>query len=110
MPIVKELDAATFVSELAQQKIAIVDFYASWCGSCRLFAPAFERVAGKNSQLPFYKVDGDQHPATREGLEIDNLPFVAIYEHGKPIGGVNLSKEDALEELVAKVRKKAGLE
>jgi thioredoxin 1 len=110
MAHVKELTGETFSSELSQQKIALVDFYASWCGSCRLFAPAFERVAGKNSALPFYKVDGDSYPETREGLEIDNLPFVAIYENGKPVGGLNISKEDALEALVAKVRTKAGLE
>lgn len=109
MANVKELDDTTFGTELAKHKIAIVDFYASWCGSCRLFAPAFEKVAGANSEIPFFKVDGDEHPATREGLTIDNLPFVAIYENGKPIGGLNISKEEALLDLVGKVRKKAGL-
>jgi len=66
-------------------------------------------VAAANPELPFYKVDGDTHPETREGLDIDNLPYVAIYENGKPIGGLNISKQDALEGLVAKVRAKAGL-
>jgi len=109
MAQVKELDDSNFNSEISQHKIAIVDFYASWCGSCRLFAPSFEKVAAANTEIPFFKVDGDEHPSTREGLVIDNLPFVAIYENGKPVGGLNISKEEALLDLVAKVRKKAGL-
>jgi thioredoxin-like negative regulator of GroEL len=109
MATVKELNDSNFSSELAQHKIAIVDFYASWCGSCRLFAPSYEKVATANTEIPFFKVDGDEHPSTREGLSIDNLPFVAIFENGKPVGGLNISKEDALNDLVAKVRKKAGL-
>lgn len=109
MAIVKELDQTNFGSELAKHKIAIVDFYASWCGSCRLFAPAYEKVAGANTEVPFFKVDGDENPATREGLSIDNLPFVAIYENGQPVGGMNITTEEALNSLVAKVRIKAGL-
>jgi thioredoxin-like negative regulator of GroEL len=106
---VKELNGENFLSEISQHKIAIVDFYASWCGSCRLFAPIFDKVASEYSDMFFYKVDGDEYPSTREGLSIDNLPFVAIFENAKPVGGLNISKEDNLRELIAKVRKKAGL-
>jgi len=109
MASVKELDRTNFTSELSKYKIAIVDFYASWCGSCRLFAPSFEKVASANTEIPFFKVDGDENPATREGLSIDNLPFVAIFENGQPIGGMNITKEEALNDLVSKVRQKAGL-
>lgn len=108
MPV-KELNADTFSSAISQHKIAIIDFYASWCGSCRLFAPAFEKVASEYADMAFFKVDGDEYPTTREGLSIDNLPFVAIFENGKPIGGLNISKEENLRELIGKVRKKAGL-
>lgn len=106
---VKELNGETFFPTLNQSKIAIVDFYASWCGSCRLFAPTFDKLATEFTDMEFYKVDGDEFPETREGLNIDNLPFVAIYENGKAIGGLNISKEEALRDFIAKVRSKVGL-
>jgi len=106
---VQELNGDSFSSEIALHKVAIVDFYASWCGSCRLFAPTYDKVAAEYEGIAFFKVDGDEYPNTREGLEIDNLPFVAIYENGKPIGGMNITKEDMLRDLLDKVRKKAGI-
>ena len=105
----KNLNDENFQREISQHNVAIVDFYASWCGSCRLFAPVFEKVALQNPDLAFFKVDGDEYPSTREGLSIDNLPFVAIYEKGKPVGGMNLSKEENLIDLIGKIRKKMGL-
>jgi thioredoxin 1 len=109
MSQVTELTDSNFSEELSKHKIAVVDFYASWCGSCRLFAPSFAKGAEANPEIPFFKVDGDEYPSTREGLEIDNLPFIAIYENGKPIGGMNIAKEEVFNEFIEKIRKKVGL-
>ncbi len=103
-----DLSDANFQDEVSKHPVAIVDFYASWCGSCRLFAPTFEKVASENPDLAFFKVDGDENPSARNDLEIDNLPFVAIFDHGKAVGGMNITTEDALNDLIGKVREKTG--
>jgi thioredoxin 1 len=108
MNTVVNLTEANFESELKKHPYAIVDYFASWCGSCRLFAPTFAKVAGEISELPFFKVDGDANPKTREGLSIDNLPFVALFENGQPIGGLNITTEDALREFVKRITDQIG--
>lgn len=101
-----ELNAANFEAELSKHPYAIVDYFASWCGSCRLFGPVFNKVANDYPKLAFFKVDGDAYPESREGLEIDNLPFVALFEKGQPIGGRNITTEAALREFVERIQQK----
>jgi len=110
MAEILDLNETNFRAELQKHRIAVVDYYASWCGSCRLFAPQFAEVAAENSEIAFFKVDGDTNPSTREGLTIDNLPFVAVFENGEPVGGLNMSTKEALQALVDRVKSKAAVD
>jgi thioredoxin 1 len=106
MKAVRELTSSDFLNELERHHFAIVDYYASWCGSCRLFAPIFAKVAEETPEIAFFKVDGDAHPVARDVLEIDNLPFVAVFEKGNAIGGTNISTEKDLRAFVNRVRER----
>lgn len=96
----QELTDANFKSALNDAPLAFVDLYASWCGPCRLFSPLFDQVAARHPKAKFFKIDGDLNPGCREGLTIDNLPFVAVFKNGALVKGVSLATEEAFEELV----------
>jgi thioredoxin 1 len=105
---VRELTDADFKPALASVPLAFVDVYASWCGPCRLFSPLFEKVAARSSGAAFFKVDGDLNPGAREGLTIDNLPYIAVYRNGRFVEGYSTANEDDFENYVRKVTGSAG--
>lgn len=104
MSKVIELTDETFASHVSKSRLAFVDFYADWCGPCRLFAPVFARVAEKHPDAEFFKIDGDLHPQSRADITIDNLPFVAAYRDGKFIEGFSTTVEAGLETFIARMK------
>ena len=101
---VKELNDQNYKEELEKQDMALVDIYASWCGPCRLFSPIFEKVAQETDDLAFFKVDGDKNPAIRQGLTIDNLPYVAVFKNGSFEKGHSTSTEHGLKEFIQSLK------
>ena len=83
-------------AKLSEQSVAIVDFYASWCGACRMAAPMIKRVATELS-LPLFKVDAEKNPECRAMVEIENLPTVGIWKAGKFVGSICTTKEEGLK-------------
>jgi thiol-disulfide isomerase/thioredoxin len=92
------LDDNTFAEQLAESELAVVDFYAGWCGPCIMFKPKFKRISNDYPHVTFFMVDGEKSPAARQTVEIDNLPFFGFYRNGELVDGRSLSKEDAFRE------------
>ena len=97
-----DLDDTNFEDQLANTERAVVDFYAGWCGPCIMFAPKFKRISHDYPHVTFFKLDGEHAPHARKSVQIDDLPYFGIYEHGKFIEGVSTSKEDSFRALVEK--------
>ena len=59
-----------------------VDFYADWCGPCRMLAPALEQIADAHPEIKVGKVNVDEAPALAARFGISSIPFVARFENG----------------------------
>lgn len=65
----------------------LIDFFAIWCGPCRMIAPAIEEIAEeKAGELTVYKVDIDQSPELASRCGIRGVPTLMVFEGGKPVG------------------------
>ncbi len=82
-----QLDAKTFDSTIKGSKIPIlVDFWAPWCGPCRMVAPILERIAEKyRGRLLIGKVNTDDHPALAQRFNITGIPTMIIFDKGQAV-------------------------
>jgi thioredoxin 1 len=91
---VVEFTDANWQSEVLESPVpVVVDFWAPWCGPCRMLAPTIEKLAGEyQGKLKVGKMDTDQNQDTPGGLRISAIPTVLFYQGGKEVSrlvGVN---------------------
>jgi thioredoxin 1 len=77
----KELTGENFES-MVGEGIALVDFWASWCGPCHKFAPIFESVSEEHENIVFGKIDVDAQPALAEQFGVQSIPTLMVVRDG----------------------------
>ena len=83
----KHLKSADFTAEMEAASLAVVDFWADWCGPCKMLSPAVESLAEKYSgQVLVGKVNVDQEPELARAFGIMSIPTVVFLKNGKEIG------------------------
>ena len=79
------LNDETFARTIAESDVPVlVDFYADWCGPCKIMAPSVDQIASENQgRLLVAKLDTDRSPRTAQSFDIRGIPTVIVFEHGK---------------------------
>jgi thioredoxin 1 len=81
---------ATFAAEVEQAKeLTVVDFWATWCGPCRVISPILEQIATERAgEVKVAKVDVDENPQTTARFNIRSMPTLLFFKEGKPVGQI----------------------
>ena len=74
-----ELDKDNFEQIIRGNDTVVVDFWASWCGPCKAFAPTFERASEKHANIVFAKVDTEAQPELAGAFNIRSIPTLMIF-------------------------------
>ena len=100
-----ELTAENFESTVSGEGLLLIDFWAAWCGPCRMFGPVFERVSGKHPDAVFGKVDTEAQPELAAAFGISSIPTLMVIRDKVALyAQPGALPEQALEQLIAKAR------
>lgn len=82
-----------------------VDFYADWCGPCKMVSPLVEKLSEKHTDITFVKVNVDNTPDIAQMYGIMSIPTLIAFKNGEVAGTViGFQPEEALEQVVLKAK------
>ena len=65
--------------------LVVIDFWASWCGPCKMLAPIFEKIAGEMTDVKFCKVNVDEEPDLARDFKISSIPTLIFVKNGEVV-------------------------
>ena len=93
----KTVTDATFTADVLQSdKPVLVDFWAEWCGPCKMVAPVLEEIAGEHGEkLQIVKVNIDENPNVARDYQIMSIPTMAVFQGGQLVKSIVGAKPKA---------------
>ena len=101
----QDLTAATFEQVIAENDIVLVDFWAAWCGPCRMFAPVYETASAFHPELVFGKVDTEVERDLAAAAGIMSIPTLMVFREGVLLyAQPGAMPAQALDELIGAIK------
>ncbi|MBO4390716.1 MAG: thioredoxin [Lachnospiraceae bacterium] len=94
--------AENFEEEVLNSKVPVlVDFWASWCGYCRMLAPLVEQVSEEVTDAKFCKLDTDNDPDLADKYDVNSLPTLLVFKNGELVDrSIGFVQKDQIAALV----------
>lgn len=102
--MVMHVSASDFEEEVLKEKgVVVVDFWATWCGPCKMQSPVIEELSEEMSDVEFFKVDVDENKETAQEFGIMSIPTLLIKKDGEVVDKlVGFHSKDQLAEVLNK--------
>lgn len=101
--MLQELEKDNLEEFIAENRLVVVQYGATWCGNCRIMKPKMKRLSNNFENIKFLYVDAEKLPNSRKLAEVTNLPTFATFKAGKLINQTQTSKEDNLKDLINEI-------
>ncbi|MPZ82650.1 MAG: thioredoxin [Actinophytocola sp.] len=83
---VKVTDSSFATDVLGSDKPVLVDFWATWCGPCRMVAPVLEEIAGEHAdKITVAKLDVDENPTVARDYQVLSIPTLIVFKGGEAV-------------------------
>lgn len=101
----EHLTSSNFNEKISASGVVVVDFFATWCGPCKMLAPVLEQAADQIRDVAFYKVDIDEEQDLTNQFKIMSVPTLLFFKDGKlALQNSGLIRLSELEQLIEKAR------
>ena len=97
-----KINEINFENEILNSSAALVDFYADWCGPCKMVAPIVEEIATERTDITVGKINVDESPSLAMKYNVNSIPTLIVFKNGIEINRIigYRSKEDILAALI----------
>ena len=100
-----ELNDVTFDAAISAAPLAVVDFYATWCGPCKMLAPILESVEKETEGVAFFRIDVDQAPDLARRFGIMSIPTLVFLKNGEEVARtVGVQRKPELTAKIAELK------
>ncbi|KAI0370039.1 thioredoxin [Pilatotrama ljubarskyi] len=89
-----------FKEVISKDKPVVIDFWATWCGPCKIISPIFEKLSEQFSGVEFYKVDVDEAQDIAQEVGVRAMPTFMAFKNGSKIGETVGANPPALQNLI----------
>ena len=85
MSNVLHVNTQEFQDVISNNELVFVDFYANWCGPCKMLAPSIEKLADEHPNVKVVKIDVDQEPSLAMQFQVQSIPTLITVKGGQPV-------------------------
>lgn len=98
---IKHVKTNEFDNIINSHKIVFVDFYADWCGPCKMLAPSVEKLANEHEEVQVVKINVDEEPSLAMKFGVQSIPTLITFKDGQPVNRqLGFMPYEALEDMI----------